>query len=340
MKLVYTLILSFLVGSVYLYAQLDKYSTENEENKNHNPVLKGYYADPDIIYAKKTGKYYLYPTTDGFNEWSGHYFKTFSSIDLINWKDEGVILNLWTDVTWANEKAWAPCIIEKKVKDAYKYYYYFTAAGKIGVAVADDPTGPFIDSGAALIDSLPDGVVKGHQIDPDIFCDPETGKYYLYWGNTYMAVAELNDDMMSLKPGTTKILIPNARYYGEGAHVFYRKGRYYFSWSAWDTRKPSYHVRYVVSDSPIGPIDPSQYKVLLQKNEEQGLLATGHHSTINIHGTDNWAIVYHRFWYPKGKDMGRAAGFHREVCIDNMEFDQNRDIIEIKPTHAGLKPLR
>ena len=31
--------------------------------KNHNPVLAGYFADPDIIYSEKTGKYYIYPTS-------------------------------------------------------------------------------------------------------------------------------------------------------------------------------------------------------------------------------------------------------------------------------------
>ena len=30
---------------------------------NNNPVLEGYYADPEILYSQKTGKYYLYPTS-------------------------------------------------------------------------------------------------------------------------------------------------------------------------------------------------------------------------------------------------------------------------------------
>src|SRR5690606_19359043 len=31
--------------------------------KQNNPVLAGYHADPEILYAEKTGKYYLYPTS-------------------------------------------------------------------------------------------------------------------------------------------------------------------------------------------------------------------------------------------------------------------------------------
>src|SRR5690606_23855894 len=109
------------------------------------------------------------------------------------------------DVTWANRNAWAPAIIEKKVKGKYRYYYYFSAAQKIGVAVADEPIGPFKDSGKALIDFRPEGIKGGQEIDPDVFTDPKTGKSYLYWGNSYLAVAELNEDMVSLKKNTLKV---------------------------------------------------------------------------------------------------------------------------------------
>ncbi len=53
----------------------------------NNPVLPGQYADPDIDYFD--GKFWIYPTTDGFSGWSGNYFHAFSSTDLVNWTDEG-----------------------------------------------------------------------------------------------------------------------------------------------------------------------------------------------------------------------------------------------------------
>lgn len=65
---------------------------------------------------------------------------------------------------------------------------------------------------------------RGQNIDPDVFTDPVSGKTYLYWGNYYMAVCELNDDMVSVKPNTTKILIDNDRHYSEAPYVFYRDG--------------------------------------------------------------------------------------------------------------------
>lgn len=300
--------------------------------KKTNPILEGSYADPDILFSNKTKKYYIYPTSDGFDGWSGNYFKTFSSTDLLNWKDEGVILDLKKDVTWAKQNAWAPTIAEKNVNGNYKYYYYFTAAQKIGVAVSDSPTGPFVDSGKPLISGKPEGVKGGQEIDPAAFTDPKTGKSYLYWGNGYLAVAELNNDMVSLKAGTTKVLQTD-KAFREGAYVFFRKGIYYFLWSEEDTRSENYRVRYGTSTSPIGPIKIAENNLILQKDPSQGIYGTGHNSVLKIPGKDEWYIIYHRFPIPDGIKMGDAAGFNREVCMDSMFFDQEGNIIPVKPTN-------
>jgi GH43 family beta-xylosidase len=303
----------------------------------HNPAIEGYYADPYILYAQKTKKFYIYPTSDGFNNWGGTYFKTFSSSDLVNWKDEGIILDLVKDVSWGKRNAWAPTIAEKKINGQYKYFYYFCAAQKIGVAVANDPAGPFTDIGKPLIEKRPDGIKGGQQIDPDVFTDPKTGKSYLYWGNGYMAAAELNDDMVSIKPETIKILTPDSTF-REGTHVFYRNGVYYFSWSEDDTRSENYRVRYAMSNSPMGPLQIPQNNLVVAKDKEAGIYGTGHHSTIQIPGKDKWYIIYHRFNYPQGIKMGDAAGYNREVCIDKMEFNADGTIKQVKPTHEGIQP--
>src|SRR5688500_4076908 len=54
-----------------------------------NPVLPVPTADPDIIYAN--GKYYIYPTATGPN---ASQFHAYSSTDLLNWTDEGIVLDL------------------------------------------------------------------------------------------------------------------------------------------------------------------------------------------------------------------------------------------------------
>ncbi len=307
-----------------------------EASEDHNPVLQGFYADPDIIWSEKNQKYYMYPTSDGFNNWSGTYFKAFSSTDLIHWSDEGVILDLHKDVSWADKNAWAPCIIEKKINGAYKYFYYFTAAQTIGVAVADDPAGPFVDSGKALIDTKPNGITRGQIIDPDVFTDPKSGKSYLYWGNGFMVGAELNDDMVSLKKSTLKVLNPDHTF-REGTHVLYRQGLYYFMWSEDDTRSPNYRVRYATATSPLGKFTIPENNIVIEKDEAAEIYATGHNSTIQVPGKDEWYIVYHRFTRPKGMEMGRAAGFHREVCIDSLSFNNDGSIEKVTPTLRGIR---
>ncbi len=297
----------------------------------NNPVLKGRFADPEVMYSEKTGKFYIYPTSDGYTNWQGDNFHCFSSSDMKQWTDEGVILDLKKDVSWADSRAWAPCIEEKKQKDGtYKYYFYFTAETKIGVAVADDPTGPFRDLGHPLIAERPKEADGGQCIDPDVFTDPKSGKSYLYWGNHFMAISELGKDMTSLVAGTTRELIHYSKLYREGTYVFYRKGKYYFSWSQDDTRSPNYCVRYVMSDSPTEMPALETSKVILRKDPEKGIYATGHHSVVNVPGTDIWFIVYHRFVRPDGIEMGREAGYNREVCVDRLYFDAEGNIVPVE----------
>ena len=310
--------------------------------ENHNCALNGYYADPDVLYSKQTGKFYIYPTSDGFPGWGGTYFKTFSSPDLVHWTDEGVILDLPKDVTWANGNAWAPCIIEKEVDGVYKYFYYFSGGynggeKKIGVAVADKPTGPFVDSGEPMIEGLPAGVGGGQQIDGDVFHDPQSGKDYFYWGNGYMAGAELTSDMISINEDTVQVMTPD-RTYREGTTVFFRDGLYYILWSEDDTGSPNYRVRYATAESPLGPLTIPDDNLVIARKDDEGLYGTGHNSILQIPGKDEWYIVYHRFTYPNGITM-EGPGYHREVCIDKMEFDSKGRIIQVTPTHKGIEPV-
>lgn len=311
---------------------IDKWGAPAGITVPNNPVLEGYHADPEIFYSYRDKKYYMYPTSDGYNNWGGYYFKVFSSEDLKIWEEENVILDLKTDVSWADRNAWAPDAIEVKKGRKYKYYFYFTAAQKIGVAVADNPTGPFVDSGKALIDFKPEGINRGQEIDPNVFIDPVSKKPYLFWGNGYLAVAELKKNMVDIKPKTIKVMTPSDGTFREGIKVIYRKGMYYFLWSENDTRDENYRVRYGVSKSVTGPIEIPENNLILSKRPEKGIYGTGHNTVIQVPGKDEWYIVYHRFNRPDGINMGRAAGYHREVAIDKMEFDDKGNIKVIEPT--------
>lgn len=305
----------------------------------NNPVLPGFHADPEILYSNKTKKYYIYSTTDGQPGWGGWYFTVFSSTDLKQWTYEGIMLDLKSEqVPWANGNAWAPCIEEKLVKGEYKYYFYYSGNPKdgngkqIGVAVSDNPTGPFKDLGHPIITDSPVG--HGQQIDVDVFTDPVSGKSYLYWGNGYMAGAELNKDMLSIKKKTLTVLTPEGGTlqdyaYREAPYVFYRNGLYYFLWSVDDTGSPNYHVAYGTSRSPLGPIQVAEKPVVLIQNPDKEIYGPAHNSVLQIPGTDEWIIVYHRInkWYLKD-----APGIHREVCIDRLEFNEDGTIRPVTPT--------
>jgi beta-xylosidase len=224
-------------------------------------------------------------------------------------------------------------MIEKVVNGQYKYFFYYTAERKIGVAVSDDPTGPFVDPlGKPLIDFKPTPDWRGGQeIDPDAFHDPVSGKDYLYWGNGYLAVAELNEDMISIKRETLQVMTPD-RTFREGIELFYRNGIYYFLWSENDTRSEDYRVRYATGPSPLGPLTIPRDNLILAKRPERGILGTGHNCVLQVHGKDEWYIVYHRFRRPNAVQLGWSAGYHREVCMDKMEFNEDGSIKPITPT--------
>lgn len=323
----------------------DSLESEHLAPSVNNPVISGLYADPEVLYSHKTGKYYIYPTTDGAYQWHNFDFHCFSSSDLKSWNDEGVILDL-RDLSWGKEYAWAPCIIEKPVMKGngvkgYKYYFYFVANKSVGVAVSDHPEGPFRDVLGKPMLTQEDLHTPNLVIDPDVFRDPKTGKHYLYWGNSYLWMAELNDDMTSIVPGSIHELIPRSKigeyHYLEGTYVFERNGLYYFMWSENITRSALYRVRYLISDSPTefirnGKPAKVEEQIVLQQEPYLQIFGTGHNAVLNIPDTDEWYIIYHRFTRPEGIKMGLSGGYNREICIDKMEFNVDGTIRPVKVT--------
>lgn len=319
-----------------------------------NPVLPGQYADPDIDYFD--GRFWIYPTTDGYPGWSGTKFHAFSSIDMVNWEDEGIIMELANDAPGVNDKgvqiaaspwavggsAWAPTI-EKK-NDRYYYYYCGKKSGgesAIGVAVADKPAGPYTDMGEPLMTVAmckEAGVNMGQAIDPSIFTDDD-GTSYILFGNGHGAIAELNDDMVSIKEGTLK-QINGITDFRESVIVTKVNGKYHWTWTCDDANSPNYHVNYGVSDELIkedGTVNVTLKKTnLLSKNENLGLLGTGHQSVLQVQdgeGKERYFMAYHRFYTPLDI-FTEAFGVHRETCIDEIFFDDEGEMV-IAPTLDG-----
>jgi beta-xylosidase len=279
---------------------------------NKNPVITGLYADPNIAYFN--GRYYIYPTTDGFAGWSSSKFTAFSSTDLVNWTNHGTILDLGPGISWADSRAWAPAITQKNGT----YYFYFSADTNIGVATSSSPTGPFVDAlGAPLVRA---GQYSGQAIDPAVFTDTD-GTSYLYWGQGTGHVVRLNADMTSWS-GPVSDFKPSG--YNEAPFVTKRNSTYYLTWSENDTRSEDYQVAYATGAAPTGPW--TKRGVILQKDLAEGIKGTGHQSVVKAPDSDTWYIAYHRFAVPTGD------GTHRETCIDQLRFNADGTIQKVSPT--------
>jgi beta-xylosidase len=287
------------------------------------PILDGHRADPDIRVFGDT--YYIYPTSDKPN-WNTTDFSCWSSKDLIHWTNDGVILDVAHNLSWAKIRAWAPTAETRNGK----YYFYFVADSRIGVATADSPTGPFTDALGHPLIGLHDTPFPTYPIDPDVFIDTD-GQAYLYYGNNHLAVVKLNADMISLDGAPVEITPKDAvNPFREGIYVIKRKGLYYFMWSVDDARSDNYHVAYGIAHSPLGPIEIPPDNVILRKH---GLAkGTGHHAVVNVPGTDRWYIVYHRHAIPNGN------GYTREVCLNRMEFTDDGRIMPVDPLAPTFPP--
>jgi GH43 family beta-xylosidase len=302
-----------------------------------SPVIPGLYADPNI--AVFGGTYYVYATTDGFAGWGGNTFYAWRSTDLVNWtRSEQPILTLdgaseTGHVPWATGNAWAPTITEYDGK----YYFYFSGQNPIydrktlGVAIADSPDGPFTAQPASMINNgNGEPMTTGQAIDADVFKDPQTGKFWIIWGNgSNPLMAQLNADMTSVD-WTTVQKVTGLTSFREGSFINYRSGTYYLTYSIGDTGDPGYSVGYATASSVTGPYT---YKgVILKQDPTQGIYATGHNSIIQVPGTDDWYIAYHRFAIPGGD------GTHRETTIDKLDFNADGTIGTVTPTLTSVAP--
>ena len=322
--------------------------------KNPIPVQFG---DPYVLLASD-GKYYMYGTggsaVDGFS--------AYSSDDLVSWKHEGQVYRGNTPGSWTLANFWAPEVYERKGK----FYMFFSADWKvnpdkelenfrIGVAVADHPTGPFEDlSDQPIFD-------PGYPvIDANIHFEGE--KTYLYysrccyknpvesdiaqWARDQGLFDEIEESWVygiEISPGfdTTVgdpvlLLRPPEknnsgqfewesrsvtsgevnRRWTEGSFIFENSGTYYMMYSANFFGGKHYAVGYATSDHPLGPFEKAENNPVLEKNTHKGGI---------VSGTGHNSITYSK----DGKQMycvyhGRTlnTGHKRVVFIDKMKIDK------------------
>ncbi len=301
-----------------------------------NPIVQTYYtADPapmvynDVVYVYTTHD--EDETIDNF--FTMHNWRAYSSSDMVNWTDHGVIASLknfkWMERT---NGAWAPQCIERDGK----FYLYCPIHGEgLSVLVADSPTGPFVDPlGRRLIT---DSENIWHDIDPTVYIDDD-GQAYLFWGNPQIFYVKLNRDMISYDKsvgnkgiikiemtydafgkhqGTEKREFTN---YTEGPWVYKRGDIYYLVYAAAGIPEL---LAYSTASSIEGPW---KYQGVIMERAPH-LAFTIHPGIIDY--KDNSYLFYHT--------QGLSGeGFKRSVSIEQFEYNADGSIPLIRPTKEGV----
>jgi hypothetical protein len=282
-----------------------------------NPLIMDQFtADPTARVFE--GRIYVYPSHDipatpgrGRTNWFVmEDYHVFSSENLTDWTDHGVILNQ-TNVPWLNRMSfdmWAPDCMFKNGK----YYFYYPTGGRIGVAIADKPYGPFKP------EEKPIEGVRG--IDPGVLMDKD-GSAYLFWSSRRIFGAKLKDNMVELdSPIATYTNLPQKGLM-EGPFPFERNGIYYLTYPHVENRTE--RLEYATSTNPLGP-----YKwtgVIL--DEATSGCWTVHHSIVEYKG--QWYLFYH------DKDLSPGFDKNRAIRADYLYFNEDGTIRKVIPTLRG-----
>ena len=262
------------------------------------PVLQTNFPDPFVL--PHGADFYAYSTNDGAN------VPIAVSHNLRQW-------SLLTDPSdtkrkydalphlgsWAKEGfTWAPEVLELNGK----YLLYYTASARrenmqcVGVAVAADPKGPFVDSATG---PLVCQTSLGGTIDASPFKDAD-GSLYLYFKNdgnrvharTALYGQRLAPDGMSVTGQPQELLKDNERWEDRvieaptmvksptGYDLFYSGG--FFGWNPEEGGLSPYAMGYATCSSPLGPCTPSKSNPLLHSfnDKDAGCISGPGHQSI------------------------------------------------------------
>lgn len=291
-----------------------------------NPIITHIYAaDPSAhVWPNDTTTLWLYTSHDtpGTNHHATMFdYHVFSTNDGVNWTDHGRVLSA-DDVSWAVDYAWAIDAVYRHGK----YYLIFcmheleTGMFRTGIAVSDVPQGPFKDIGFIK------GVEWGQ--DPAVFTDDDN-RVYLYWGSGGSCMAaELNDDLLSIKPETKVNLSKQLFEVFEGPWVHKYRGKYYLSYPALPKGNWPEEMYYAVADKPLGPyVFKGNYIPKFQ-----GQAGTNHGSIVKFRG--KWIAFHHSAMVSKGKSEVRS------LMADWLYYNPDGTIKTIVPSPSGISEGR
>ena len=284
-----------------------------------NPIIRNQFsADPTARVFN--GKVYLYPSHDIVapkdknlrKDWfCMEDYHVFSSENLTDWTDHGVIVTQ-TKVPWltkTNYDMWAPDCVYKNGK----YYFYFPVGGKIGVATADKPEGPY-----TVLDKPVTGIGG---IDPCVLLDKD-GSAYIFTARGRISVAKLKNNMIEVDGDVQTIANLPTKGLIEGPFAFQFNGKYYLTYPHVENKIE--RLEYSMSDSPMGPYKP----VGIIMDESASGCWTNHQSIVQY--KDQWYLFYH------DKDYSPKFDKNRSVRIDSLFFNTDGTIQKVKPTLRGV----
>jgi beta-xylosidase len=321
------MIWSFRIVAVFLLGIGMALGAEHRFSVSGNPLFEG--ADPDVLFHD--GKFWVYPTGSAPSQSPA--FFTFSSTDLKSWTRHGPVLS-FKDVKWIADDgaprryAWAPGVFRRD----QRFYLYFSAGpntpkpSRIGVAVADSPQGPFVDSGKSLID----GGNGFEAIDAMPFEVPGTRRVLLYCGGSAGAklrVFELGSNLVTV---AREIPVETPPKFTEGAFMNERNGVFYLSYSHGNYRDASYSVHYCTASSPTGPW---RYEGAILTSDANHT-GPGHHAILRRPDIGEWLIFYHR-WNGAGR-TGKLPN-SRSVCVEPLRYDADGKILPVKMSESSAR---
>ncbi|WP_245923816.1 family 43 glycosylhydrolase [Paractinoplanes atraurantiacus] len=295
-----------------------------------NPILADgsyYSADPAPLVAGD--QLYIYtghdeagPTTNDFimNEWGA--FRT-SDVAEGQWTHFPSLMRPETVFSWATPgRAYAGQVVQGP--DG-RYYWYVpvsertsTAADKfaIGVAVSDNPAGPWTDHiGGPLISQRTPTANDIQNIDPTILVEGQ--RVFVYWGTFgQLRFLEYQADMKT--PVGTQRTITAPTGYFEAPWLFKRNNTYYLAYAGNNAGPTSactpanYHacIAYATASAPEGPWT-YRGTVLTPVSS-----TTSHPGIVEFDG--QWYIAYHT------ADAVGGNHFRRSVAIDKVEWDDTQ----------------
>ncbi len=305
-----------------------------------NPIICDRYT-PDPAPYVHGDTLYLFVDHDENETLNGYFtmkdWLLYSTVDMVNWTYRGTPLTSAIFSTWAKQDndCWASQCIERNGK----WYWYVTATIKgeaypgIGVAVADNPAGPYTDP-------IKKPLVRGwFKIDPSVLIDDD-GQAYLFYGNNMLWYAKLTSSMTAITGGEKEVTTKSETAFGpykgynddgspktnfeEASWIYKNNGKYYLEYAAGGVPE---HWAYSTADKITGPWT-YQGKILGQAE-----------NSFTIHGGSVEFKGHHYMFYHNGK-LPNGGGYKRSTCVE--EFTPNADgtIPFINFTNKGVDPIQ